>query len=184
VSSVCTRAIDEQTLVDYWAGDLGAAEIDAIDEHLMGCATCSASSGRIAAISAALREQVPPVLRGGDLARLAARGMRIVENSFSPGERREVEFPAGVDLLVHRLVGLDLTHASRVSFTMSVESTAAVLGATDDAPFDRDAGAVLVACRPHYAFMPPDTVADISVHGADGSRRDYRYTLLHLFEPR
>ena len=182
MSDQCTRPIDEQALVDYWAGDLAPAEVDAIDEHLMGCATCTASSARIAAISAALREQVPMVLRASDLVRLAARGMRIVENSFSPGDRREVEFPSNADLLVHRLVGLDLTHASRVSFSMTVESTAQVLGTDPDVGFDPGAGAVLVACQRHYAIMPPDTVADISVHAHDGSRRDYRYTILHLWK--
>lgn len=181
MSDTCTRPIDEQALVDYWAGDLSDAEVDAIDEHLMGCGACTASSARIAAISAALRENVPMIVRAGDLARLSARGLRIVENTFHPGDRREVVFPSDVDLLVHRLAGLDLTHASRVSFSMTVEGTGQVLGGAEDVPFDQDAGAVLVACQRHYAHMPPDNVATISVHAHDGSRRDYRYTLMHVW---
>jgi hypothetical protein len=121
------------------------------------------------------------ILRQSDLAKLNARGLRIVENSFSPGERCQVTFPAGVDVLLHRLTGLDLADATRVSFTMSVESTQAVLGALDNAPFDPESGALLVACRPHYAIFPPDTVADLRVHRTDGSSRDYRYTILHVF---
>lgn len=182
MSTPCAQPITEATLVDYWAGDLAEAELDAVEEHLLGCSACSASSARIAVIAGALRVQVPMVLRASDLTKLSARGMRIVQNSFNPGERREVEFPLGVDVLLHRLVGLDLHDATRVSFKMSVESTQAVLGELDDAPFDRDSGALLIACRPHYAIFPPDAVADLRVHHADGSSRDYRYTILHLFE--
>jgi hypothetical protein len=181
MSTSCRQPISEATLVDYWAGDLPEAELDAVDEHLLGCSTCSASSARIAAVAGALRLQVPMILRQSDIEKLSARGMRIVQNSFNPGERREAVFPEGIDILLHRLVGLDLQDATRVSFKMSVESTQAVLGELDDAPFDRDAGALLIACRPHYAIFPPDTVAELRVHRPDGSSRDYRYTILHLF---
>ena len=181
MSTPCRQPLAEATLVDYWAGDLPEAELDAVDEHLLGCSACSASSARIAVIASALRVQVPMILRTSDIEKLSARGMRIVQSSFHPGERRDVEFPAGVDILLHRLSGLDLQDATRVSFKMSVESTQVVLGELDDAPFDRDSGALLVACRPHYAVFPPDTVADLRVHRKDGSSRDYRYTIMHIF---
>jgi hypothetical protein len=181
MTASCKQPIADATLVDYWADDLAEAELDAVDEHLLGCSACSASSARIAALAGALRLQVPMIMREADIEKLSARGMRIVQNSFNPGERREVEFPAGVDVLLHRLAGLDLQNATRVSFKMSVESTHAVLGELSDAPFDRGSGALLVACRPHYAIFPPDTVADLRVHLEDGSSRDYRYTILHLF---
>jgi hypothetical protein len=132
-------------------------------------------------VSSALRAQTPLVLRARDLSRLAARGMRIVENSFSPNDRREVHFPGEVDVLVHRLTGIELQDAVRVTFSMQVEGTQAVLGEVEDAPFDREAGAILVACRRHYAVFPSDTVARVRVHGQDGSGRDYQYTLLHRF---
>lgn len=183
MSTSCQQPITEATLVDYWAGDLPDAQLDDVEEHLLGCSACTESSARIALVAGALRVQVPMILRESDIVKLSARGLRIVQNSFQPGGRQEVDFPAGVDVLLHRLVGLDLQDAARVSFKMSVESTQAVLGGTDDAPFDRDSGAVLVACQPHYAIFPPDTVADLRVYHSDGTSRDYRYTILHHFTP-
>jgi hypothetical protein len=53
---------------------------------------------------------------------------------------------------------------------------------SDDAPFDRARGEVLVACQQHYASYPPDTVAEVRVHDAEGRERLDTYTILHRYE--
>ena len=52
----------------------------------------------------------------------------------------------------------------------------------EDAPIDRARAAVLVACRRHYRVFPPDTVAEVRVHAADGGVQVTRYAILHRFE--
>lgn len=86
------------------------------------------------------------------------------------------------DLLLHRLGGLALDDAARVSFRMLVESTGEELVAQDAVPFERDAGRVLVACQKHYAVMPPDTLAEVTVHPASGPTRTSTFTILHRFD--
>ena len=102
------------------------------------------------------------------------------ENVLSPGERREVVFPADADLLLHRLAGLNLARAERVTFTMRAESSGEMLGAMDSAPFEREEGAVLIPCQRHYAAFPHDTVAEVRIHEPD-AERVVTYTILHRF---
>lgn len=102
----CNAAIPWAELVQYWAVDLDAEATDRVDEHLMGCASCSAEAARVAAVVGALRELISPVVTRAQLATLGARGARIRENAFVPGRAAAV-FPSDVELLIHRLGGFD-----------------------------------------------------------------------------
>ena len=51
-----------------------------------------------------------------------------------------------------------------------------------DAPFDRTASTVLVACHQHYRGMPPDNVVELRVKNASGTKKITSYTILHRFE--
>ncbi len=184
MTAPCTSRLSWETLVDYWAGDLEAAQLDTIDAHLMGCAECSADSARIAAITEAVRGMLPVLLTTDMLAKLRAKGVRVLENPMTPGERQDFVFPAAVDVVIHRLGGLELTHATTVRFTLHAESSGQLLAKVDDAPFDREAGVVLLACQQHFASFPPDTVAEVHTRDASGAERMQRYTILHHFARR
>jgi hypothetical protein len=173
--------VDWPSIVDYWAGDLTHEEETTYDEHLFGCEICSELSARVAALTETLRALIPPLLTPEALERLTARGLTIVDNPMRPGERREVVFPKDSDILLHRLGGLALENATRVSFVMRVESSGQVLASIDDAPVDRERSAVLVACQQHFRAFPPDTVAEVRVHDANGGEHLTRYTILHKF---
>ena len=86
------------------------------------------------------------------------------------------------DLLIHRLSGLDLAHAERVDFRIAAESTGELLASVDRVPFDPAEGAVLVACRRHYATMPTDTVISLAIHTPSAPPQTATYTILHHFE--
>lgn len=167
--------------VDYWAGELAPDVEHAIEEHLMACEECTRVSARVAGITEALRAAPPPVISAAQAAKLAAEGRIIVNNDMQPGERRDVVFPREADLLLHRLGGLPLADASAVSFRMLALSSGEVLVALDDVPFERDQGRVLVACQKHYAAMPPDTVAEITVRDHAGAEHVTTYTIVHRF---
>lgn len=181
MTAPCASALAWETLVDCWAGELASPAQDAVDAHLMGCAECSASSARVASITETLRALLPPLLSPSLLAELRARGMRVTENHMLPGERKDVPFPADTDLLLHCLGGLDLTHTTRVDFSLHVESSGALLVRLDDAAFERSADTLYLACQRHFASLPPDTVAEVRMHDASGAQRVQRYTILHRF---
>jgi anti-sigma factor RsiW len=177
----CGNPVEWATLVDYWAGDLDDQEMVALEEHLFGCAACTATSARVAAVTETLRAALPPLILRRQVELLRARGARVRESNFAPGERREVQFSPDTDLLIHRLGGLDLTSAERVGFRITQESTGALVAAIESAAFDPAEGAVLVACQRHYASLPHDTVMTVSIHAPGESPRTATYTLLHRF---
>ena len=177
----CPAPIEFADVVDYWAGDLPEQDEAALEEHLLGCEACSARSARVASVSETLRGLIPPIVTPEALAGLRQRGLRVLEHTMTPGERKQVVFPAQVDLLIHRLAGLELAQAARVGFELRCESDGRVLMALEDVPFDREQGAVLLACQQHYASMPPDTVAELRVRGQGGEETRVVYTILHHF---
>jgi anti-sigma factor RsiW len=181
----CANPLAWATLVDYWAGDLNDVETADVDEHLFGCSVCTAASARVAAVAQALRSAIPAVVLRSTVDRMRARGARIRENHFAPGERREVEFSADAELLIHRLGGLDLTGAARIDLRITAESTGALVSAVDAVPFDPAEGAVFIACQRHYADLPHDTVMSLSIHPAGAAPgappRTATYTILHRF---
>jgi anti-sigma factor RsiW len=177
----CANPIDGATLVDYWAGDMDDDAAVVLEEHLFGCADCSAASARVGAVTEAVRASIPSVVLRERIDRLRATGARVRENGFAPGDRREVEFAADVDLLIHRLGGLDLQGAARVDLWVTSESTGETVGSVDNVPFDAAEGAVFVACQRHYAALPHDTVMTVSVHAPGAPPRTARYTILHRY---
>lgn len=176
----CNAVIPWADLVQYWAGDLDADATDRVDEHLMGCATCSAEAARVAAVVSALRELIPPVVSRAALETLRARGARIRENAFVPGRTTAV-FPSDVELLIHRLGGFDLSGAVRVQVAIRRESTRELYTEVVDAPFDANDG-VLIACQRHFASMPPDVLVEVQAFDAQGGSRLAAYSIPHVFE--
>jgi anti-sigma factor RsiW len=176
----CRAAIPWADLVQYWAGDLDAAATDRVDEHLMGCATCSAEAARVAAVVSALRELVPPVVTRAALTAMRARGARIRENAFVPGQTTAV-FPKDAELLIHRLGGFDLSSAVRVHVAIRRESTRELFAEVADAPFDPQEG-VLIACHRHYASLPADVLVEVSAFDAQGGSRLAAYSIPHVYE--
>jgi hypothetical protein len=177
----CSSPISWDDLAAYWAGDLAPEAVDRVEEHLIGCGTCSAESARAFAVVDALRVHIPPVVSRAALANLRARGMRIVENAFKPDERQEALFAPETDLLIHRLAGFDLLQVTRVQVTLRAESTGDVLFEDPDAPFDPREG-VLIACQRHYSVMPHDTVFEIRAIEKSGAERTARYLIPHVFQ--
>ena len=76
----CSSPISWADLVLYWAGDLALAQAEAIEEHLMGCESCSAESARVSAVVEGLRGLIPPVVSRAALGLLRARGMRVARS--------------------------------------------------------------------------------------------------------
>lgn len=172
--------LDPATLLDYWTRDLSDAEVEAVEAHLFACDACTAEAERFSAIAGAFRGFVPPVINSEQLAALRAQGLAIEESSFLPGTRTVVTFGPQLDLMVHRLGGLDLAAADRVELTVRSES-GALLHHDPYAPFDAARGEVLIACQKHFAMFPPDIVFDVDVHRAAAPPVRATYAIPHVF---
>ncbi len=177
----CTSPISFETLVAYWADDLDSAESDAVEEHVMGCASCAATSERVAAVAAAIRAQIPPVVSREGVAKLRARGLSVVENPVRPGERKLAVLSPDIDILLHRLMELDLSRAKSVGVTVKVEETGDVILRSDDVPFDRESGEILIPCHKHFAAFPPNVVFDVRTRDESGVENVVTYTVPHAF---
>ena len=177
----CGSPIGWETLVDWWAGDLGEDEAEAIEEHLLGCESCSREASQVAETAEAVRTMVPPVVGPEKLRRLAGSGMRILENPVLPGQTCTFHYPGAADLVVHVLGGLTLSSDARVEVTIRAEVSGDVLGRHEDAPFDAERGAVLLACQRDYAELDHDIVAEVRLRDAPTETSVARYTIHHHF---
>jgi hypothetical protein len=181
MSATCQAPVPIHALIDHLSGELGQEESDRMDEHLMGCSSCTEAGARLAAVIEELRAMVPPLVSDEMLAALRARGLCIEENAFRPGERKPVVYRDGVDLLIHRLGGLDLSRAAAVDVTVRDEETGDILLEARDVPHNRVTGEVLVACRRHFAAFPPNIVFQVRARGADGAGAVAEYIIPHAF---
>jgi hypothetical protein len=170
--------IPHEHLVRYWARDLAAEEVDAIDEHLFGCSVCFEASARLAALAQALTEAIPPIALGRDLALAEARGIRQASNDFQPGAPKEAWLRPGTDLLVHRLLA-QLDDVEQVSVDIALPNGTPLLSFVD-VPFERSSGAVLVACRRHFVEQfPPDVDFVVRRRHRTGRESVEKYTVFH-----
>ena len=183
MSDACTSPVPFAELVDYWSDDLADADVERIDEHVLACGRCAAESAAVARIVQALRAMIPPVVSAAHLRELASRGLVVEENPVGPGDRKPVVFPTGVDILLHRLHGLDLAAAIRVRVVVRSESSGEVMHEDPDAPFDRDRGEVLIACQRHFASMPPDVLFEVHAQHGHGEITVVHYAVPHVLAP-
>jgi len=181
MSSPCQAPISWDVLVDYWAKETPPEDLDALELHLMSCSECSTASARVAAVTEALRGMIPAVIDGARLADLRARGVRILENPVGRNERREVLFPRDVDILLHRLRGLDLRDTRSVQVRVLREGTGDTLLDVGDVPFDRDHGEILVACQQHFSEFPHDVLFEVVAQQRSGTVERVRYPVPHRF---
>jgi len=181
MSSPCRAPIPWEVLVEYWAKETSPEDLDALELHLMSCAECSASSARVAAVTETLRGMIPPVIDGAKLTELRARGLRILENPVGRDERKEVFFPGDVDILLHRLRGLDLRDARAVQVRVLREGTGDTLLDVGEVPFDRDQGEILIACQRHFSEFPHDVLFEVLAQQRSGAIERVRYPVPHRF---
>lgn len=177
--------IPHELLVRYWADDLEPGELDAVEEHLFGCADCSAASARVAALARGIAELIPPVVVGADIARAEERGVHTATNEFRPGIAKEAWLNPGTDLLLHRLLG-DLEDVDKVSVEILLPDGSPLVSFAD-VPFEPDQGAVIIACQRHFVMEFSQLSNDIDVvvrrQLRDGGERRDTYSVLHRIGP-
>jgi hypothetical protein len=172
-----------ETLVALWAGELGGAESEAVEEHLFGCDDCARASERLGTLVAGLRQIIPPVISHAHRDRLAAAGMRIRHTPVEAGVDADAHFAADVDLLVHVLKG-NLGGADRVDVECLDPAGVSRLQLAH-VPFDPSSGEVLIACQRHYQHegaLTSDPVFQVYAYEGEVRRQVGRYFVRHHWE--
>ena len=150
----CAAPVSIELLHDYFADELGAAECEALEDHVFSCDECALAFDRAAAFATALRSLIPAVISHKKLESLQRVGQRVRLTPVEPDRAVDVVFAAHLSLLVHALRA-DLRRAERVDLEVLDAAGRTIVG-IEGVPFDRDSGEVLVACQRHYEHAFPE----------------------------
>ena len=147
MSPPCARPLELATLVDYWLEDVEGERLDAIEEHLLGCDSCSRRLRGLVALGEGVRRlaregAVETVVTPAFLAKAAQEGLRTREYRVAPGGRVDCTVTAEDDLLVARLLG-DFRGLSRLDVVAEQEGLPA--RRIEDVPIGPDATELIVA---------------------------------------
>ena len=177
----CATPIPYEALVALWAGE----HDDATDEHLFECDHCAAASERLGALIGGMRALIPPVLTRAQRDQLEARGLKILDMTFEPGEYGEATFARELDLMVFTLRG-DLAGADRVDVEVAEQGGPTILE-YQHVPFDPARGEVLIACQQHFREMAAAYPGDpeFRVFASEGGARRHvgTYVVKHIWPP-
>jgi hypothetical protein len=126
--NACAQPVAPAVLVDYWLADGEASTVDAVEEHLMGCDSCSGRLRGLVALSEGVRRlaregAVEVVVTTSFLAHAAREGLRTREYRVLPGGRVDCTVTAQDDLLVGRLHA-DFSGVSRLDVVANQEGLA------------------------------------------------------------
>ena len=170
MTAVCASPIADERLIDYWAGDLPAADGAAVEEHLFACADCSARLEAVAAVAggvAALARQgrISGIISRAMLNKLQRDGVRIRQFTLDPGEIVPCAAYPGDDVVVTSLQA-NLTGVRAVSLRVTGPGDT-LFGAIDDIPVSSGATGVLWATPGAFVRSMPSTQLRLTLRSAD-----------------
>jgi hypothetical protein len=181
--SPCTAQLADETLLDWWSGELDAPEARRVERHLLSCGSCSGRVGTVAAVasgvSALVREgRLPAVLAPVVVDRLRRDGRRIREYRLAPGGTVQCSVAPDDDVVLARLRA-DFEGATRVDLVRY----------SDDGPEQRLADLPFDPASRELIYAPPaDVLRAMPAHvermrlyavGPDGERLLGEYTFDH-----
>ena len=176
MTAVCASPIADERLIDYWAGDLPAADSAAVEEHLFACADCSARLEAMAALAggvAALARQgrISGIISRALLNKLQRDGVRVRQFTLDPGEIVPCAAYPGDDVVVTSLQA-NLTGVHAVSLRVTGPGDT-LFGAIDDIPVSPTATGVLWATPGVFVRSMPSTQLRLTLRSADAVLGEY-----------
>jgi hypothetical protein len=147
MSTPCDHAIPFGALVDYWLEDVASQDVDAIEEHLLGCDSCSGRLRGLVALGDGVGRlahagAVAMVVTPSFLAKTTQEGLRTREYRVAPGGRVDCTVTPEDDLLVSRLVG-NFKGLSRLDVVAHLEGLPT--HRIEDVPFSPEATELILA---------------------------------------
>lgn len=179
----CRTPVEVATLVEYWLGELSRGDEERLEEHCMGCASCAARLGELAALGEGIRAAfrrgaLHAVISPAVLAAMRRAGLRLREYPVIPGGSVQCTIAVADDFVVSRLAApligierLDLLHRTGDGPETRLE----------DIPFDPASGELLFCpSAAHLKTMPAHTQRVRLVGHARGAQRILaEYTFEH-----
>ena len=143
----CDEPIDLVVLAGYWLEEEDRLDLDAIEEHLLACETCSRRLRALVALGDGIRGlaragAVEVIVTPSFLAHAAGEGLRTREYRVPPGGRVDCTVTQQDDLLVGRLAG-DFRGVSRLDVVADREGLPA--RRIEDVPISPEATELIVA---------------------------------------
>ena len=116
--AACTSPLDLATLLDHWLWDPSQPPRPDVEEHLLGCDTCSSELARLVVLGEGIRDVVRhggvrAIVSPAFLDRVAAEGLRLREYRLAPGGSVECSVAPEDDVMVARLT-VDASDAAQV----------------------------------------------------------------------
>ncbi|HKT20850.1 MAG TPA: hypothetical protein VJR47_22545 [Stellaceae bacterium] len=180
----CAAPIPFAMLIEYWCGEIDGAAEARIEEHFLGCASCSARLDALAALAQGVRAAfaqgaVHAAISAPFLDEMKRQGLRVREYPVAPGESVHCTVAASDDAVISRLKA-SLAGIARLDL-VSMNERGELRYRLEDIPFDPEAGEVLfcpatAALKGHPAYI--DHFRLLAV-GADGERAVGDYTFIH-----
>ncbi len=179
------RHLSIATLLDYWLHDSDAASTDAVDEHLMHCASCGQRLDDLLALADGVRGAfragaVAAVASSAFVQRLAAQGMRVRAYRLPHNGSVHCTVAPGDELLVSHLE-VPLQGVSRVDAQVQLSVEPGVLHRLQDIPFDPRADEVLFMPKLAQVRLLPAHTLELALLAVEpgGVRELGRYTFHH-----
>lgn len=170
MTAECASPIADERLIDYWTGDLPAADETSLEEHLFSCADCSARLEGVASVAggvAALARQgrISGIISRALLNRLQRDGVRVRQFTLDPGETVPCAAFPGDDVVVTAL-NANLAGVRAVSLRVTGPG-GAIVGAIDDIPVAAAATGVLWATPGAFVRAMPSQQIRLTIRSAD-----------------
>lgn len=146
----CDAPVALDTLLQYWLDELGPAQSDSIDEHLLACAACSARLAELAALGQGVRGvfhagRLHAVVTPAFVESLASSGLRLREYRVTHNGSVDCTVASQDDVVLSRLEA-PLAGVSRLDI-VSTRVSGGPEERVEDVPFDAASGEVVVIPR-------------------------------------
>ena len=186
--SAAAPACEHEALERYWLGELDAATVATVEEHLFACPGCARWLEELVALQDALGE----LMRAGSvlaatteavLARAEQRGLRTRTYRIPPGGTVHCTIAPQDDANVVRLCG-PFADVERVDVETVRREHGQVVSSSrsEDVPIDRSSGEIVLLNPGELIRSLPSSTFELEVVGRDASGRGTplgRYTLEH-----
>ena len=170
MTAACASPIADERLIDYWTGDLPAADGATLEEHFFSCADCSARLEAVASVAggvAALARQgrISGIISRAMLNKLQRDGVRVRQFTLDPGETVPCAAFPGDDVVVTSL-NANLAGVQSVSLRVTGPGDT-LFGAIDDIPVSAAATGVLWVTPGAFVRSMPSQQLRLTLRSAD-----------------
>jgi len=181
----CAEPLRLSVLMDYWLGDVAPQVAKRVEEHFLGCASCSNRLRRLVALARSVRSLtheglIRAVVTSAFLESLVADGFAVKEYRIEQGGRVECTVTP-YDELVASHLSVDLRDVDRVD-VITCDDQGREESRLDDIPFNAPLYEVVLLERTDYLRALSEGVKQVRLMGHDaGAQRVLgEYTFVYI----